>query len=128
MDDMAGPLVIDERRVDGVVIVSVSKGLKGPGEEALKQRLDTLVGQGFLRILVDLGEVPYLDSTDLGRLMRCHIAVRRAGGRVRLFNASDKIRTLMKMTRLDTVMELYETEADALATLSQSQSVAGSLS
>jgi anti-anti-sigma regulatory factor len=60
--------------------------------------------------------------------MRCHIAVRRAGGRVRLFNASDKIRTLMKMTRLDTVMELYETEADALATLSQSQSVAGSLS
>jgi anti-anti-sigma factor len=128
MDDMSGPLVFDERLVDGVVILSVSKGLKGPGEEALKQRLDGLVGQGFLRILVDLREVPYLDSTDLGRLIRCHAAVRRAGGRVRLFNASEKVRALMKMTRLDTVMELYDGEADALASLRPDESVADSVS
>jgi len=116
---LSGGFVFEERQVGDVVIVSVSKGLKGPGEEALRTRIETLVRQGFLRILIDLKAVPYLDSTELGRLIRCHVAVRKAGGRVRLFNLSDKVRGLMKQIRLDTVMELYDTEEAALASLRQ---------
>ena len=114
---LSGGLVFEERQVGDVVILSVSKGLKGPGEEALRTRIETLVGQGFLRILIDLKAVPYLDSTELGRLIRCHVAVRKAGGRVRLFNLSDKVCGLMKQLRLDTVMELYDTDEQALASL-----------
>src|SRR5262245_5087996 len=114
---LSSTFVVEERLVQDVVVLSVTKGLKGQGEEALKRRLDDLVRRGHLLVLIDLNGVPYLDSSDLGRLIRCHISIRQAGGRVRLCNLSERVRTLLKLTRLDTVMDLYETEAEALASL-----------
>ncbi len=104
-----------ERIVDGVVVLSVEKELKGPVEAALRERLDGLVRQGHLQILIDLRSVPHVDSTEIGRLIRAHISVRQAGGRVRLCNLSEKIMKLMKMTRLDTVLDIYSSEEEALA-------------
>src|SRR5881397_3401841 len=106
--------IIKERNVDGVVILSLERGLKGMGEATLKERLDELVRAGHIQILIDLGGLPYVDSTELGRLIRCHLSVRQAGGRVRLCNLSEKVRMRMRMTRLDTVLELYGSEEEAL--------------
>lgn len=111
----SSPQIIRERHVDGVVILSVARALKGEGETVLKNRLDELVRQGFLHILIDLKELPNVDSTELGRLIRCHLSVRQAGGRVRLCNLSEKVMSLMQLTRLDTVLDLYATEEEALA-------------
>ena len=55
-----------------------------------------------------------MDSIELGRLIRCHLSVRQAGGCVRLCNLSEKVRMRMKMTRLDTVLKLYGSEEEAL--------------
>ncbi|HYK90368.1 MAG TPA: STAS domain-containing protein [Acidobacteriota bacterium] len=107
--------VLHERIVEGVVIISVERELKGQGETALRERLDRLVCQGHLQILIDLRAVPYLNSMEIGRLIRSHISVRRAGGRVRLCNLSEKVMTLMRLTRLDTVLDIYSTEEAALA-------------
>src|SRR5436309_4159848 len=112
---ISGSSIIKERDVDGVVILSLERGLKGLGEATLKERLDELVRAGHMQILIDLGGLPYVDSTELGRLIRCHLSIRQAGGRVRLCNLSDRVRQLMKMTRLDTVLDIYATEAEALA-------------
>jgi anti-sigma B factor antagonist len=106
--------IINERNIDGVVILSVQRNLKGAGETSLKERIDELMRNGQRQILIDLKTLPNMDSTELGRLIRCHLAVRQAGGRVRLCNLSEKVRTLMKLTRLDTVLDLYETEEEAL--------------
>ena len=114
--------IINERNVDGIVILSVQRNLKGEGETSLKDRLDELMLAGQRHILIDLKTLPNLDSTELGRLIRCHLAVRQAGGRVRLCNLSEKIRTLMQLTRLDTVLDLYETEEEALAQMRQALS------
>ncbi len=114
MPDQHSPAVL-ERIVDGVIILSVEKELKGEGEAALRERLDALVRQGHLQILINLRDVPHVDSTELGRIIRSHISVRQAGGRVRLCNLTDRVMTLMKMTRLDTVLDIYGTEEDALA-------------
>lgn len=103
----------------GVIILSIEKELRGEGEAALRERLDQLVRQGHLQILIDLRHVPHVDSSELGRLIRAHISVRQAGGRVRLCNLSDKVMTLMKMTRLHTVLDLYGTEEEALAAFRQ---------
>jgi anti-sigma B factor antagonist len=108
-----GPAV-REREVNGVIVLSVEKELKGEGESALRERLDGLVREGQLQILIDLRDVPYMDSTELGRLIRAHLSVRRAGGRVRLCNLSDKVMTVMKLTRLDTVLEIFGTEEEGL--------------
>jgi anti-sigma B factor antagonist len=107
--------VIDERNVEGVVILSVQRNLKGEGETSLRERIDELMRNGQRQILIDLKSLPNMDSTELGRLIRCHLAVRQEGGRVRLCNLSEKIRTLMKLTRLDTVLDLYDSEEDALS-------------
>jgi anti-sigma B factor antagonist len=104
-----------ERNVDGVTILTVDGGLKGALEALLKDRIDELVGQGKLQIVVDLKQVPFIDSRDIGRIIRAHLSVRQAGGRVRLCNLSDRVRSVLKMTRLDTVLELYQTESEALA-------------
>ena len=112
-----GTNAFSEREVDGVIILKVNGGLKGEGENALRDRLAVLVRERRVHILIDLKQLPYIDSTELGRLIRAHNAVRQAGGRVRLCNLSERVMDLMKLTRLDTVLDLYGTEEEALAAM-----------
>ncbi len=113
-----------EREVDGVVILTVNKGLKGEGENVLRDRLAVLVREHRANILIDLKLLPFIDSTELGRLIRAHNAVRLAGGRVHVCNLSERVMELMKLTRLDSVLDLYHTEEQAL-TLMKTQETAG---
>ena len=106
-----------ERNVGGVTILTVERGLKGRLEKLLKERVDELVLEGSLQIVVNLKQVPYIDSSDIGRLIRSHLAVRQAGGRVRLCNLSDRVLAVLKMMKLDTVLDLYPTEELALASI-----------
>jgi anti-sigma B factor antagonist len=109
--------MIEERRAGEIIILSVARSLKGECEAALRDRLDELVQQGHLDILIDLKACPRIDSSELGRLVRCHISLRQAGGRVRLCNLSPRVMTLMRLSKLDTVMDLFDTEGQALAAL-----------
>ncbi len=107
--------MIHERDVDGIMVLAISRDLKGPAELTLKERIDSLVKDGHRQILVDLKGLPYLDSTGLGRLIRAHISVRQAGGRVRLCNVSRRVMDLLRLSRLDTVLDIYPSEEEALA-------------
>ena len=110
--------MIHERKSGDIVILSIDRTLKGECESELKNRLDALVREGHLDILIDLKACPYLDSTELGRLIRCHLSVRKAGGRVHLCNLAPRIKILLEITRLDTVLDLFGTEDEALAAMS----------
>jgi anti-sigma B factor antagonist len=107
--------VVEERQVDGVAILAIERELLEPGECPLRDRIDALVDRDCLHILVDLRLVPDLDSSDIGRLIRAHHSVRRAGGRVRLYNVGSRVATLLEMTRLNTVFDIHPTEDAALA-------------
>ncbi len=111
------PSFLLECIVDGVIVLRVERGLKGFGEATLKERLDALVREGHLEILIDMKDMPFVDSSELGRLIRSHLSVRQAGGRVRLCNLAPRVAALMKLTKLDTILELYETEAQALTSI-----------
>ena len=117
MSPLEDTIFVREREVDGIIVLSVVRELKGVVEATLRQRIDYHVSRGFKKILIDLDGLPYMDSTDLGRLIRCHLSVRQAGGRVRICNISEKVWELLKLTRLDTVLDLYHTEAEALASM-----------
>jgi anti-sigma B factor antagonist len=106
-----------ERRVGDVTILTVEQELKGSLESILKTRIDDLVREGRIHIVVDLKLVPYVDSSDIGRIIRAHLSARQAGARVRLCNLSDRVMAVMKITRLDTVLEIYRNEADAMSNL-----------
>ncbi|MGH8247849.1 MAG: STAS domain-containing protein [Gammaproteobacteria bacterium] len=123
MSPLEDSIFVREREVDGVIVLSVVRELKGAGEATLKQRIDHLVSKGYKRILIDLNGLPHIDSTDLGRLIRCHLSVRQAGGRVRICNISEQVWALLKLTRLDTVLDLFPTEQEALASMHASPSL-----
>ena len=106
---------IKERTVDGVVILDVSgKILIGDGEVQLKRKFTQLLEQGHRRMIINLGEVPYMDSSGLGAVVRCHTAVHRAGGELKLANLTQRMLDLLTITKLMTVLDTYDTEEDAL--------------
>ncbi len=107
--------VVEEREIDGVAVLSIERDLMPPDECPLRDRVDALVELGRLDVLIDLRHCPDMDSSDIGRLIRAHHSVRRAGGRVRLFGVETRVATLLEMTRLNTVLDVHPTEEAALA-------------
>jgi len=106
---------IKERTVDGIVILDISgKILIGDGEVQIKRKLTQLLEQGHRRMIINLGEVPYMDSSGLGAIVRCFTAVRRAGGELKLINLTQRLLDLLTITKLTTVFETYDTEEQAL--------------
>jgi anti-sigma B factor antagonist len=110
---------IEERVVGDVTILDLKgKITLGEGDEALKDKINSLVLQNRRRILLNLAEVPYIDSAGLGEIVRTYTTVSRQGGQLKLVNLTKRITDLLSITKLLTVFETFESEADALRTYS----------
>jgi anti-sigma B factor antagonist len=86
----------------------------GEGAIALRNATRRLVDEGKKKILLNLGGVNYMDSSGIGELIANYTTVTRQGGEVKLLNLTDKIQNLLVITKLLTVFDAYETEAEAL--------------
>ena len=110
---------IEERVVNDVTILDLKgKITLGDGDEALKDKINSLVLQNKRRILLNLAEVPYIDSAGLGEVVRTYTTVSRQGGQLKLVNLTKRITDLLSITKLLTVFETFDSEADALKTYS----------
>ena len=110
---------IVERQVGNVVILDLhGKILIGEGDDALRDAVTRVVDSGKTKILLNLADVPYVDSAGLGEIVRCYTTVSRKGGRLKLVNLTKKIQDLLAITKLLTVFDVYEDEAEALASFS----------
>jgi anti-sigma B factor antagonist len=104
------------RKVKSVTILDLEGALLvGDPERDLRDRMNEAVGAGARRVAVNLADVPYMDSSGIGALIRISNSVRQAGGRCQFYAATKKVRQLLKMVRLDTVLDLFEDEDSALA-------------
>jgi anti-sigma B factor antagonist len=102
---------IVERQVSDVTILDLQgKILIGEGDDVLRDAVSKLVDSGKTKILLNLADVPYVDSAGLGEIVRCYTTVSRKGGRLKLINLTNKIRDLLSITKLLTVFETYESE------------------
>lgn len=107
---------ITERTVNGITILELEGRLTiGEGAELLRDKVASIVFQGQNNVLLNLSGVPYVDSGGLGQLVRCSVATRKANGSVKLMGLSNRITDLLTMTKLVTVFDTYDTEAQALA-------------
>jgi len=107
---------IVERQVKDVVILDLhGKILIGEGDEALRNAVARLVQTGKKKILLNLAEVPYVDSAGLGEIVRCYTTVSRESGRLKLVNLTKKIQDLLAITKLLTVFETYDSEEQAVS-------------
>lgn len=89
----------------------------GPAVDDFRAKWTDALASGSKDIVVNLKEVPMVDSSGIGSLIRCHSAVNAAGGRMKIVGATDTVMQAFKVTRLDRVLELHPDEASALSAL-----------
>ena len=106
---------IVERQVGDVLILDLhGKIMIGEGDDALREAVTRLVDGGSTRIVLNLAEVPYVDSAGLGEIVRTYTTVSRKGGKLKLLNLTKKIQDLLSITKLLTVFETYDSEDEAV--------------
>lgn len=106
---------ISERRIGEVVVLDLSGKLTltdDPG--VLKDRVSSLVYQGCRRLVLNLADVTYVDSSGLGELVACHLTAERARATIKLANAGYRIQDLLVLTKLLTIFESHRSEASAV--------------
>src|SRR5678815_1212877 len=110
---------IEERVVGEVTILDLKgKITLGEGDEVLKDKINSLILQNRKRILLNLADVPYIDSAGLGEIVRTYTTVSRQGGALKLVNLTKRITDLLSITKLLTVFETFESENDAVRSFS----------
>lgn len=109
-------LVIVEKSLGDVLVLALRGRLVlGPETEALRRKLGEALEADNLKILVDLGEVTYIDSSGLSTLVAGFVSARKHGGELRLLHLTRRIRDLMQITRLSTVFQVFDSQPEAIA-------------
>jgi len=108
-------MTISERKSGDVTVLDVEgKILLGEGDVQLKRKIDELIERNEKLLLLNLANVPYMDSGGLGEVVRSYTTVKRAGGDLKLVNATKRISDLLTITKLITVFEVFDDEATAV--------------
>ena len=112
---------IDERTMGDVVVLDLKgRVMLGEGDEVLKDKVNGLLNQGKKKIVLNLAEVPYIDSAGLGEVVRTFTTVSRQGGQLKLLNLTKRITDLLAITKLLTVFDTYDSENEAVQSFSAS--------
>ena len=105
----------NNREVDGVTVVDMSGRITlGEGSVVLRDTIRDLIGKGQKKILLNLGDVTYIDSSGIGELVSAFTAVRREGGELKLLKLTKKVHDLLQITKLYTVFDIKDDEAAAI--------------
>ena len=108
-------LKADNRQVDGVAVVDLNgRIVLGEATTTLREVLQNLVSQGQKKILLNLSEVSYIDSSGLGALVSGYTTVTSQTGQLKLLNLTAKVKDLLQITKLLTVFEVFTDEASAV--------------
>jgi anti-sigma B factor antagonist len=110
---------IAERVVNDVTILDLKgKMTLGEGDELLKDKINSLLANSKKKLVLNLEGVPYIDSAGLGEIVRTYTTVSRQGGSLKLLNLTKRIEDLLSITKLLTVFETFDTEAEAIQSFS----------
>jgi anti-sigma B factor antagonist len=113
-------LKITDREVDGVSVVTLDgRIVLGEATTALREKVKGLLGAGKKKLVLDLKGVSMIDSSGLGALVAAHSSAKSGGASLRLCNLGTRTNELLQMTRLVTVFEVSNSEADALRSFSK---------
>jgi len=103
------------RQVGDVTVIDVAGRITlGEGSSALRDALRDLVTKGQKKILLNLGDVSYIDSSGIGELVSGFTTVTNNGGQLKLLNLTKRVKDLLQITKLYTVFDVHETENTAI--------------
>jgi anti-sigma B factor antagonist len=111
-------MVLHARRLDDVVILDLSGRITmGEGTLIIRENIQKLLNAGDRKFLLNLSDVDYIDSSGLGELVTSFTTVRNQGGHLKLLNLTKRVQDLLQITKLLTVFEAFNNEAEALKTM-----------
>ena len=106
---------IQTRQAEGVVIVDLSGRVTlGEDSASLRNTVRDLLSKGNKKILLNLGDVNYIDSSGIGELVALYTTARNQGGELKLLNLTKKVHDVLQITKLYTVFEVKDDEATAI--------------
>lgn len=112
---MAAGLRIAEVQVGDVTILRMSGRLElEEGDIVFRDYVNRLVDEGRVKIVLDVKEVKRIDSAGIGMLVSKYLSTQKSGGTIKLLHLTRRSDHLMDITRLATVFEIFEDEADAV--------------
>lgn len=100
---------------DVCVLRLEGKFIVGGESVYLKDKVKDVLNMGMKSILIDLGKVPYVDSTGIGFLVSSHTAVTNQGGDFKLLSPNPRVREVLRITKLDKIFEIFDKEEEAVA-------------
>ena len=106
---------LNTRQVGDVTVIDVAGRITlGEGSSVLRDAVRDLVAAGKTKILLNLGEVSYIDSTGIGEIVAGYTSVANAGGTLKLLSLTKRVQDLLQITKLYTVLDVHEDETHAL--------------
>ncbi|HVC20085.1 MAG TPA: STAS domain-containing protein [Vicinamibacterales bacterium] len=106
---------IAQRAAGNVMIVDVNGQIKlGDGDILLRDKLQSLIQQGHKQLVLNLAGVNYIDSSGLGEIAHAYVTVSRQGGQLKLAGLTKRLKDLLTITKLLTVFESFDTDAEAV--------------
>ena len=109
-------LNIRERQAGDVTVLDMDGRITiGEGSVALRSAVRRLLEEGKHKILLNLAGVGYIDSSGIGELVSSYTTINKDGGQLKLLSLTEKLRDLLTITKLLTVFDVYDTEAEALS-------------
>lgn len=107
---------IAKRKKNDVLILDLQgKILIGEGIDDLREAINGAIKEKETKLLLNFADVPYLDSTGLGEVVRSYTSIKKEGGIVKIVNLTNKVKDLLSVTKLITVFDTFENEEDAIA-------------
>lgn len=107
---------ISERQAGDITILDVPDRIVfGAGEEEFRDAVNRALDAGRVKLIVNLARVPYVDSAGISQLVRTFVTTGKRGGGMKLLSLSRRVREVLQMTRLLTVMEAFDSEEKAVA-------------
>jgi anti-sigma B factor antagonist len=110
---------LSPRQVGDVTVIDVSGRITlGEGSSNLRDGIRALLTEGKKKILLNLGDVSYIDSSGIGELVSAYTSVTNQGGKLKLLNLTKRVRDLLQITKLYTIFDVFDAEATAIRSFS----------
>ena len=112
---MSAPLQIAQRVASGIAVFELSGHLViDEGDRMFRDQVKAFAGAGGRRLIVDLSRVSYVDSGGIGSLVEMYLHLVRRGGQLKILRPSPSSRRVLQITQLDTVLEIFDDEEEAI--------------
>ena len=113
-------LKMSQREVDGVVVVALDgRIVLGEESNALREKVKSLIAAGKKKIVLNMNNIKFIDSAGLGTLVAAHHSAKTQGASLKLCHLGNKFQEVLQITKLLTVFDVYNTEAEAVASFSK---------